>query len=307
MKVELVILNYNGGDLFEECLPSLVESVQRTKHEARVVILDNGSTDGSEIKAVQRYPGILLVRAPENKLLCSYNDYLRKSFCEIAILLNNDMKVDPPFMDPLLEHFASDPNIFMVTPKCLSYDGKRFEGGITKSRMRLGIFWASSRYPGHENDIDRVHPTMAAGYGAFDRMKFLELGGYDDLYLPGRLEDSDLCFRAWKKGWTLLYEPRSIVFHKGGAAFHKRFGEWGTLRINHRNSFLFVWKNIRDTGYLLAHLFLLPFRLFAAVLRGQTEFVAGFFDALPKLGEALQRRKTLEPSNFSDREIFEKV
>lgn len=307
MKIEVIVLNYNGGDLLQECLPSLVNSVKKTRHTARLVLLDNGSTDGSEVFAQTRYPEIEVARARENRLLCSYNDYLQESDCDVAILLNNDMKVEEHFIDPLVSHFEKRDDVFMATPRCLSFDGTRYEGGITQFRMHFGIFWASSRYPGHERNINRVSPTMAAGYGAFDRKKFLGLGGYDDLYLPGRLEDTDLCFRAWKKGWTLLYEPTSIVYHKGGVSFHKRFGEWGTLRINHRNAFLFTWKNIRDPFFLLSHVLLLPWRLVLALLRGQTEFVLGFFDACPLLGKALARRVRLPSSPLPDREIFSKV
>jgi GT2 family glycosyltransferase len=307
MKVELVVLNYNGGALFLDCLPSLVGAVRASRHDASLVILENGSNDGSDQEAHKLFPGIRLVRARENRILCSYNDYLRSSRADVAVLLNNDIKADSGFLDPLIAHFENDPRVFMVTPKCLSFDGSRYEGGITRFRMKFGIFWASSRYPGHERDIGSLHLTLAAGYGAFDRGKFLALGGYDDLYLPGRLEDTDLCFRAWKKGWTLLYEPSSVVYHKGGVSFHKRFGESGTLRINHRNAFLFIWKNIRDPFWLLSHLILLPFRLLFALVRGQREFVLGFFDALPHLTRALERRARLEPSPISDREIFAKV
>lgn len=307
MKIELIVLNYNGGELFLECLASLEASLRKTRHEARLVILDNQSTDGSDRLAQTRFPKAEMIRMAENRYLCSYNDYLKQSGCDVALLLNNDMKVDPDFIDPLIEHLEKDSRVFMVTPKCLSFDGSKYEGGITRFRMHYGIFWASSRYPGHEKDISRSHATMSAGYGAFDRKKFLELGGYDDLYLPGRLEDSDLCFRAWQRGWQLLYEPRSVIFHKGGVAFHKKFGEWGTLRINHRNSFLFVWKNIRDPLYLLSHVFFLPFRLLFALIKGQTEFVLGFFDSLPLVGRALKKRMSLTASQLSDREIFNKV
>lgn len=307
MKVELVILNYNGGELFLECLASLQASLGKTRYPARLVILDNQSTDGSDRLAKIRFPGAEVIRMAENRYLCSYNDYLKQSDCDIALLLNNDIKVDPDFIDPLIEPFEKNPQVFMVTPKCLSFDGSKYEGGITRFRMHYGIFWASARYPGYEKDRDRASLTMAAGYGAFDRKKFLELGGYDDLYLPGRLEDSDLCFRAWQRGWLLLYEPRSVIYHKGGVAFHKRFGERGTLRINHRNSFLFVWKNVRDPLYLVSHFFFLPFRLLFALIKGQMEFVLGFFDSLPLAPKALRRRMGLRASQFSDREIFNQV
>lgn len=307
MKVEIIVLNFNGGPLFLECLPSLVESLHHTRHEAGLTLLDNGSTDGSDHEAKKIFPEIRLWHAKENRVLCSYNDYLQTSDCDIALLLNNDIRVDENFIDPLVEPFEKSTDVFMVTPRCLSYDGKKHEGGITRFRMRYGIFWASSRYPGYENDVDKGHWTMAAGYGAFDRKKFLELGGYDSLYLPGRLEDSDLCFRAWKKQWVLLYEPASIIYHKGGVSFQKKFGAWGTLKINHRNSFLFVWKNIHDPVFLLAHIIFLPLRLVFALLRGRWDFVVGFLEAVPLLPSALKRRIPAVPSQVSDRQIFSKV
>jgi len=307
MKVEIIVLNYNGGDLLLECLPSLIASAKNSKHEAKVILLDNGSRDQSDQETRERFPSVSVIHSTENKVLCSYNDYLEKADCDVAVLMNNDIRVEENFLDPLIVHFVTDSDVFMVTPKCLSYDGTRFEGGITRFRMKYGIFWASSRYDGHEQDIRHVHPTMSAGYGAFDRKKFLELGGYDELYLPGRLEDSDLCFRAWKRGWNLLYDPKSVVYHKGAVSFNKRFGESGTLKINHRNSFLFVWKNIQDPGYLVAHIILLPFRLLYALIRGQREFSAGFMEALPLLGLASKKRKTVGRSKLSDRDIFLKV
>ena len=148
---------------------------------------------------------------------------------------------------------------------------------------------------------------MAAGYGAFDRKKFLALDGYDDLFLPGRLEDSDICFRAWRKGMKLYCQPKSVVYHKGAVAFNKKFNASGTLRINHKNSFLFVWKNIHDVGYIFTHIILLPLRLLLALLKGQKEFIQGFFDALPKLKEALNRRTALTSDDLSDKTIFYKV
>jgi len=307
MKVEVIILNFNGGELLLDCMPSLVSSVKKSRHDASLVILDNLSTDGSDEEIRKKFPSVKVVRARENRVLCSYNEYLESSDCEVALLLNNDIRVDEDFIDPLIRHFEEDPAVFMVTPKCMSYEGDKFEGGITRFRMKYGIFWASSRYEGYEKDIEQVHATMAAGYGAFERKKFLALGGYDDLYLPGRLEDSDICFRAWKKGWKLLYEPASVVYHKGGVSFHKKFGEFNTLKINHRNSFLFTWKNISDPVYLIPHLFFLPLRLLFALVKGNKSFVLGFFDALPLLGQALKKRSQVPVSVMTDREVFQKV
>jgi len=307
MKTHIVILNYNGEKLLPRCLPSIIEAAEKAQNPTQITILDNVSQDKSR-EAVKPFEDkVHWVDAPENKVLCSYNNFLSSIDDDIVLLMNNDIQVEPDFVDPLVNPFHKDSDLFMTVSKSLSSDGKRFEGGRTRFRLKYGIFWASSRFPGHEPLIDQQGFTMAAGYGAVDRKKFLALGGYDELYLPGRLEDSDICFRAWRKGWKCLYEPQSVVYHSGAESFNEKFGEKGTLIINHRNSFLFLWKNLKDPWMLVQHIFFLPFRLLFALIRGQMDFVQGFFKALPLMGKALGRREKNIKKVRTDKEIFEMV
>jgi len=309
MNAHIIILNYQGEKLLERCLPSIVKAARSAKTPTKITVLDNLSRDASR-EVVSRFKNdVAWVDAPENLVLCSYNDFLKQISEDVAILMNNDIAVDEGFVDPLVEPFRKDPSVFMAVSKCLSSDGAKFEGGRTRFRLKYGIFWASSRYPGHEVLIETPGFSMAAGYGAVDRKKFLELGGYDPLYLPGRLEDSDICFRAWRRGWKCLYEPKSVIYHSGGETFNKEFGESGTFRINDRNSFLFLWKNLEDPWMLAQHIGLLPLRLIEALIRGKKDFIHGFFDALPKMNQALEHRSREKstPRVRSDREIFNLV
>ncbi|MBI4550069.1 MAG: glycosyltransferase [Candidatus Omnitrophica bacterium] len=309
MKIRIVILNYNGELLLDECLPSILEAARRSQHEVTVAVIDNRSTDHSVEFLRRRFPEAEVYVAPENRVLCSYNEYLARVPEPVVILLNNDIRVHPDFVDPLVDSFETDPTVFMVTPKCLSFDGIRYEGGRSRNRIKFGLFWNASIFKGYEPGIGQTGFTMAAGFGAFERSKFMALGGYDDLYLPGRLEDTDICFRAWRRGWKCFYEPRSVVYHRGAASFHSKFGASKTLALGHRNSFLFFWKNISDPGYWAEHVLLLAPRLFFAALSGKLEMVKGFFAALPRLGAAWRKRKiSMRESRIqSDREIFAKV
>lgn len=309
MRIRIVILNFNGEKLLRECLPSVLEACRRAENPTKVVVLDNRSEDRSLEVLRDHFPDVEIYASAENRVLCSYNEYLEQVEEPVVILLNNDIRVAPDFVDPLVGPFSGDPELFMATPQCLSFDGLRYEGGRSRSRMKFGLFWNACIYSGYADKIHEPGFTMAAGYGAFDRMKFLMLGGYDDLYLPGRLEDTDLCFRAWRRGWKCRYEPRSVVYHKGGVAFHERFGARNTLILGHRNSFLFLWKNISDPGFLLEHTFLLLPRLFYAALTGKWEMILGFMKALPLLPNAIRRRldSNRRPRALSDREIFQRV
>jgi GT2 family glycosyltransferase len=278
-KARIVILNYNGEEMLAKCLPSLLEAVRHAKTPTAVTILDNLSTDNSEEYVRKNYPEIEFVRASQNLVLCSYNDYL-KTVCEpIAILLNNDIRVEKDFIDPLVEKFTEDTATFLVAPRVMSFDGKTIEAADTRARMKWGMFWASARYPGYEAHTMVPSRTFASGFGAFHRKKFLELGGYDLRYLPGIMEDADLCFKAQRAGCHLYYEPKSVVFHMGQASFKKAFSDLKRETLAYRNTFFFMWKNFHGARFWAAHLFFLPLRMIWMLLRGRWGFVIGFFEA----------------------------
>ncbi len=245
-----------------------------------ITVLDNLSTDQSKAWIQQNYPEVSFVSAKENRVLCSYNDYLATIQEPVAILLNNDIKVDPGFIDPLIKYFESDPRCFLVAPQVKSFDGSWVEAGASHSGVRWGLFWCNARYPNYESNVLTPSSTDSSGFGAFSRDLFLKLGGYDVRYLPGIMEDVDLCLNAKKAGYHLFYEPKSVVYHMGQATFKKTFGSEGISRLAHRNNFLFMWKNFKGLGFWISHLFFLPLRLIWAALRGNTGMILGFFDAL---------------------------
>ena len=283
IKARIVILNYNGEDMLGRCLPSLLEAVRIAKTPTAVTILDNLSADKSEMFVRTNYPQIEFVRAPQNLVLCSYNDYLKKIAEPIVLLLNNDIRVDKDFIDPLVEKFDEDPMTFLAAPRVMSFDGKTIEAVDTRAKMKFGMFWASARYPGYEAHTMVPSVTCASGFGAFSREKFVELGGYDSLYFPGIFEDMDLCLRARRAGFHLYYEPRSLVFHMGQASFKKTFSDFKRETLAYRNTFLFMWKNFPGLRFWAEHLFFLPFRMIWMLLKRRWGFSIGFAEALGRL------------------------
>ena len=105
--------------------------------------------------------------------------------------------------------------------------------------------------------IDDLYPCFYGGGGscAFDRRKFLELGGFDLLLAPFYLEDTDLGYLAWKRGWKVLYQPRSVVYHEHRGTIGKRFREEQIQTVLKKNFVLFCWKNIHEWPRLTAHFF----------------------------------------------------
>ena len=278
-QTRIIILNYNGAELLPQCLPSIMQAARQTNF-TQVTVLDNCSTDEGLSYVSKNFHDCCIERTTSNRLLCSYNDYLLKIKEPVIILLNNDMCVDRNFVMPLVEYFMKDPLAFLAAPKVMTFDGKTVESGRSKARMRFGIFECTAHYSGYVEEILKPSETFSAGFGAFSRDKFNRLEGYDELYLPGIMEDVDLCYRAQKLGYHLYYEPQSIVYHIGQVSFKKRFGTYQTAVLAHRNNFWFMWKNFSGSKFWIEHLFFLPLRLMFAVLRGNWAFVKGFFGAL---------------------------
>lgn len=278
-RVRIIILNFNGIKLLPECLPSIVDAARISKRQTAVTLLDNHSTDQGLEYARLRFPDVEIVVSKGNRFLCSYNDYLPTITDEVVILLNNDIRVDPQFIDPLIAPFERDPKMFLVAPRVMNFEGTKVEAARAKSGVRFGFFWCDARYPGFEKEFMIPSVTVSSGFGAFSRKIFLELGGYDDRYLPGIMEDVDLCLSAKTKGYRLLYEPSSIVYHMGQASFKEAFGSFAIKKMGYRNSFLFMWKHFKGWMWVY-HMLFLPFRLLWSLMKGNKAMLSGFYEAM---------------------------
>ncbi len=287
----ILILNFNGRGLLAECLPSVVEAARNASVPCGVTVVDNGSSDDSLAYLAREWPEVAVVREP-NHGLASFNTVLERLDEPVVLLLNNDVKLAPGSVDPLLAAFETHADALFAAPACWTFDGREYEGMRTRVRTRFGLVQGMSRVPGHEAWVDQPDLTAAAGpVLAVDRAKFLALGGYDPIYFPGRIEDLDLGFRGWMTGWRGYYVPASVAYHKGFGSFGPAFGPRGCDRLAARNSLIFAWKNLGGRR-LLAHLAWLPARLAHGLAR-RTGFVPAFVEALAMLGAVVSSRRAL--------------
>ncbi len=259
MNVDLVVLNFNGRGLLEQCLPSILEAASASQHDCRVFVVDNASSDSS-VHYLRDHFSEVHVKRCQNRGLCSYNTVLEELESDIAILLNNDIRLEPNAVDPLIEPLLSrgvqiGDRCYMTAPRCDGWNSKQYEGQKTAVRWRCGLVQATSLYEWHDQYTHLAGRTASAGAAmAIDRRVFLELGGFDSLYLPGRLEDLDLAFRAYQRGYVAEYVPRSVAFHLGQATFAREFGTAGCDHLALRNTLLFQWKNLRCREHLFSQM-----------------------------------------------------
>ena len=288
MKIDILVLNYNGRDLLEKFLPSICEAARLSSHDCRVHVVDNRSSDGSVEMLGESFPGVSVHVARENRVLCSYNDAVEGLDSDVVIFLNNDIKVEPDFVDHLAGHFQ-DKDVMFAAPRLMNFDNT-YNGGRSFLEFRNGGIRVTV-------DAERfMEPgaTQAISTGAFRRKTFLEFGGFDDLYLPGIWEDVDICFRGQLAGYKGVYEPASLIWHDESTTFHREYGKRRKMRLAHRNMYLFFWKNITDAGMFAEHVLLTPPRVILQYLRGNREPLEGFVLTLGRIPSALERRRRVK-------------
>jgi N-acetylglucosaminyl-diphospho-decaprenol L-rhamnosyltransferase len=289
--IDVVVLNYNGRHLLEECLPSVVRAAAASRHDCRVAVIDNSSSDDSVEFLSSDYPAVRQFHCA-NRGLCSFNDVLPQFHSRVVVLLNNDIKLATGAIDPLVEPLLPgrdrDTNCFLTTPLCWLFDGQTYEGLQTALGWRWGLIQALSDYPGHQRVMRTPSLTASAGaVMAVDRARFIELGGFDPRYLPGRIEDLDFCYRGYQAGYHARYVPAAVAYHKGEATFRRELGADRSHALALRNTLLFQWKNLRHPWHVLRHVAGLPARFAADLLRApfvpasrRLTFTRAFFEAI---------------------------
>ncbi len=272
----VVIPNWNGKDLLGKYLPSVVEAM--AGHPSNeVIVVDNGSTDGSADFLRQHFPTVKFVALPTN---LGFGGGSNRGFAEakndIVVLLNSDMRVDAGFLAPLLKGFAHA-DVFAVSCQIFFSDPNkvREETGLTQAHWRNGVLRLRHRI---DNQVQDLFPCFYGGGGscAFDRKKFLALGGFDELLRPFYLEDTDLGYMAWKRGWRVLYQPQSKVWHEHRGTIGKTFTSDYIQAVVHKNFILFAWKNIHSPLMLLEHFAAAYASAFVSMIVGDSQTRANF-------------------------------
>jgi N-acetylglucosaminyl-diphospho-decaprenol L-rhamnosyltransferase len=292
-EVDILVLNYDGRALLAECLPSIVASAAASRHRCRVTVVDNSSADDPTVWLAAEFPTVAVRRMP-NDGLASFNRIARELTSRVLVLLNNDIKLADDAIDPLVaplldseEAADDDEPIFLTAPRCTLFDSVTHEGFQTSVVLRRGLVTATSLFAGSESIAHRSGPTASAGAAlAVDRRIFCALGGFDPLYLPGRIEDLDFAFRGFSAGYRAVYVPESHAQHRGCATFGRVFGSSGSDRMALRNTLLFQWKHLRAFSHRAAYLAWLPLRIARDVIQAPTTAKADRFSFIRSYSEA---------------------
>jgi len=248
-KVAVVILNWNGKQLLEKFLPTLI---QYTDSEvADIIIGDNASTDDSIEFLKSNYPTLSIIELLENYGFAGgYNRILSEMDIEYFLILNSDVEVTPNWLEPLIDFLDNNKGTSAVQPKILSQRNKEYfeyagaSGGFIdkygypfcRGRIFTSIEKDNKQYE------DPIQIFWATGACMLIRsQEFRDMGGFDATFFA-HMEEIDLCWRINARGKKIFCIPESTVYHVGGATLKKENPR--KTYLNFRNNMLMLYKNL---------------------------------------------------------------
>jgi GT2 family glycosyltransferase len=247
VKVDVVIVSWNGReDTVRAVEGVLAQSSVRTAFAPGIIVVDNGSTDGTGEALAASYPSVRLLRLGKNRgFTGGVRAGVEVSSADLVILLNNDAVPQPGWLEALVDAIKHSPPEVLSVAGCIvdptgaradfvrgamTFDGHAFQPGFRKPLASVEIL-----PPGSEI------PFACGGNMIVRRVPFLGIGGFDDDYFA-YLEDVDFGWRSWLAGYRTLWEPRAVVRHRSSAT-SDRLGSFERGVLFERNAMQTALKN----------------------------------------------------------------
>ena len=253
----IVIPNFNGINYIGNCLASLADE------PARVIVVDNGSTDGSRQLVQEKFPGAQMIALEKNAGFCTaVNRGMEASDTAYVILLNNDTTVRPGFVRALEAALEKDARVFSGAAKMVNMRRPELIDDAGDYYCALGwAFAAGKDKPAQRYNRQREIFSACGGACIYRRSILGETGMLDENHFA-YLEDVDLGYRAKLFGYRNLYVPEAVVYHAGSASTGSRYNAF-KAELTAANSVYVVYKNMPPAQILIN----LPFLLAGFVLK----------------------------------------
>ena len=298
MKATIVIPNYNGKHFLGPCLKSLY---QQTEKLFEVIIVDNGSTDGSAEFIKEHFPLVSLIALDENYGFSrAVNEGIKASITPYVILLNNDTTVHADFVKKMIFAIEKSPKIFSVSSKMVQMDNPELidSAGDLYTLIGWAVNRGSGRFLTYYQKPCKIF-SACGGAAIYRRSVFDQIGFFDESYFA-YLEDIDIGYRAKIYGYRNHYEPRAIVFHAGSGTTGSNHNSF-KVKLTARNS---IWLNYKNMPLLQLFINALPLSIGFLVKilffkkRGHVE------DYLDGLKEGITSLKQCKKTPFKFKHLF---
>jgi len=311
MHISIVIPTWRGRYLLEEHLPSVIAASDfygsTQGADTEIVVVEDAGGDDTPSWLRSRYGDrVRVLEHARNLGFCSAcQTGFENALSPIVLLLNNDVRLKPDCIAPMVAHFA-DPDVFAVTGKMFNQKGDVFCNGGKVGQFRRGMWSSYLNYdtlPSAQADLPYLSFAAIGAFSAYDREKFLRIGGFDTF--TAMYEDIAVSYKAWKRGWMIKYEPRSVAYHDASQTMKKRYRDRSRDMLSRRSRILMHWVLLHDGSMFRLHLASLTGQLLTSWLWLDWPLYWAVFTGLQRLAEIRQKRnENRRDSVRSDRDLL---
>ena len=278
--ISIIIPTYNGIDLLKQHLPPVIEEANSYEGECEIIVVDDGSTDGTVRHLHDIFTEIQVLPKDRNEGFSrSVNAGVRRSRLPLLLLLNNDIEISRPLLGPLSSEFSA-PDLFAVQPKMVTGTGDKGDHRnviVRKPGFLQYKYEKIAPAPHRPVEMDFV----SGGCSMFAKTKFIALGMFDERLSPVYFEDIDICRRAAYAGWKMLWRRDVIVYHRHPAStVNRTYSRFAKNVVHKKNYFIFLLKHIPFFKAPWLSPIVIPLYVVWKLLCGKGAFFIGFAGAL---------------------------
>ena len=264
MDISVIIPSLNGRKYFDEFLSSVIKECENTPYKAEIIIVDDGSDDGSIEYLNSAASDILKPYKNIKKGACSARNYaVSKSCGKYLVFLDNDVIIENGFFEKIVPLF-NDSSVGAVACAGYQYDSRQQIDGIKLLKFKRGFFRFTSNIL--NKDIKKelneyISFGVQGAYFACRKDVFDEVSGISELFEPYLLEETDLMYKILKHGYKILYQPETKPLHKWGGTIASKVSP-RTKYLSVRNKYLSNFIHLHSKKLFIQFIIFNIFRVF---------------------------------------------
>jgi len=293
--ISLVIPNYNGEQLLSQTLPPAIEALLATGIHYEIIVVDDASTDQSVVMLAKDFPQVQLIQVPCNGGFSkTANIGIKAAQYNWILLLNSDVKLTPTYFEFILP-YCQQTSLFSVSGRIVGWDIDQIQdGGKYPVLQGAKIKTSYDFIPTEVAPPNFSFPCFySSGANAFiNRKLFWELGGFNELFSPFYVEDTELSLRAWRLGYSSYYEHKAICAHRTSSTIGLAERKKQINRIYNRNKYLLHAIHL-DGLYLLSWLLQLKLELLFRLITFRFTPLLSYIDFIKLVPGVMKSRRWL--------------
>ena len=283
--ISVVLPNFNGRNLLQKNLPSLITALSDFDYE--IIIVDDCSSDDSVKFLKETYPEIKIICNEINLgFSATCNKGINTAKLKLLCIVNTDVTFTPDYFTNMIREF-DDTSLFALKGDIINYN-QSFDDVINIDRTttlyyKRGFLRFDTSNPLTQrtslSGADDIFVALGCCF-VCNREMMIKLHGFDEIYSPFYWEDSDLARRAMSSGYKLLYLPKSVVYHQASSTIANYRSNVQRHLVSNRNKFLFSWRHLDTKTFWISHLPTTALSLLVRWLIIDWKYYVAFYNAL---------------------------